>query len=61
MHARVRGWVNEHWSDDLSKRGGTYDVMSDLRFAGWFTESNLYVSAQILNLIRDDEMSGENI
>ena len=52
MHVRVRGWVSRHWSDDLSKRGGTYDVMSDLRFAGWFSESNLYVRVQILNLIR---------
>ena len=49
MHARVRSWVNKHWSDDLSKRGGTYDVIFDLRFGGWFTESNLYVSVQILN------------
>ena len=45
MHVRVR--VNKHWSDDLSKRGGTYDVMSSLRFAGRFLESNLYVSVQI--------------
>ena len=52
MHVRVRGWVSRHWSDDLSKRGGTYDVMSDLRFAGWFSESNLYVSVSNLNLIR---------
>ena len=29
-----------------------YNVMSDLRFAGWFSESNLYVRVQILNLIR---------
>ena len=32
-------------SDNLNKRRGTCDVMSDLRFAGWFSESNLYVSA----------------
>ena len=28
-----------------AKRGGTYDVMSDPRFAGWFSESNICKSA----------------
>jgi hypothetical protein len=38
--------------DQMTTANEEEHMMSDLRFQGWFSESNLYVSVQILNLIR---------
>ena len=38
--------------DQMTSANEEENMMSDLRFAGWFSESNLYVSVQILNLMR---------